>query len=543
MGAVYEATHERLTKKKFAVKVLHRVGGGNDSIFARFRREAEITSELGHPHIVNVLDFHEMDDGRPYMIMEFLQGTNLGDRLKGGPLGLEELAHIMEQVGDGLQAAHDHDVVHRDMKPENIFLVESGGGRPVVKLLDFGISKIKHTASNLTATNMLMGTAYFMSPEQASGLAKEIDQAADIFAVGSICYLALAGRLPFKSPTLQGVIYQVCHHQPPLLSDLVDGIPGPVDQVIRKAMSKEPGARYSKITQFTHDLCRALRGETVELDAVAPSDPSADLGRIDRFDPHAETPVSSSEELRVIDTGSQEAISSEEALAATACSDPDLSLSTLARATGEQKVVAAPAGRGQKRMMMMGGAVALSAAVAFALWGLGGDPPAKTRSVTPTTSPPTLPVLPPPEEKPPPDKVPRPMPPNPVTTTSRIKLRLAPSNARVAVDGILMVDNPLLLVNGRSYGITVRAPRHRTEERTIDVKGDQTLDFELKKAPGTSSSSGRRPGHKISGGVGTSQATSPAKEPVSTTGPAPAAGTGTGTGAVPMKLGEDTVKY
>ena len=264
MGAVYEAVHARLKRKRFAIKVLRPEAAEAKELFARFRREAEITSELGHPHIVNVIDFHETEDGRQYMVMEFLEGENLGDRLRrAGPLPPRELHRLMEQVASGLQAAHDKGIVHRDMKPENIFLVNTGTDKPLAKVLDFGISKIRHSTSVLTRDHSLLGSPFYMSPEQASGLVKTIDHHTDIFAMGSICYHGVTGKLPFDGPTLQGVIYQVVNHQQDPVTAHNPGLPEVFDRVITRAMAKKKEDRYGSVMEFVDALGKAVHGEEV----------------------------------------------------------------------------------------------------------------------------------------------------------------------------------------------------------------------------------------------------------------------------------------
>jgi len=274
MGAVYEAVHARLTRKRFAIKVLRPEASEEKELFTRFRREAEITSELGHPHIVNVIDFHETEDGRQYMVMEFLEGENLGNRLRRrGPLPPRELHRLMEQVGSGLQAAHDKGIVHRDMKPENIFLVDTGTDKPLAKVLDFGISKIRHSASVLTRDHSLLGSPFYMSPEQASGLVKTIDHYTDIFALGSICYHSLTGKLPFDGPTLQGVIYQVVNHQQEPLTKHNQKLDEAIDAVVTRAMAKKKEDRYPSVSEFVRALGRAVLGE--EAAAEEPMDVKA----------------------------------------------------------------------------------------------------------------------------------------------------------------------------------------------------------------------------------------------------------------------------
>jgi len=275
MGAVYEARHVRLAKKTFAVKLLHADAARDAEVFARFRREAEVTTELGYPHIVDVLDFNELPDGRPYMVMEFLRGEDLGDTLQRvDHLPIDEVIHIMEQVGGALQAAHDLDVVHRDIKPQNIFLVDAGPGRPLVKVLDFGISKIRHSTSIVTKDRTIFGTVYYMSPEQAVGAVQDIDATTDIFAAGVICYQLLSGTHPFDGPTMPGVIYQICHEEPLPLSQRVPELPAEVDAVISRALAKVKEERYQRITDFVQDLVRALSGEAIsaEEDKRSPTD-------------------------------------------------------------------------------------------------------------------------------------------------------------------------------------------------------------------------------------------------------------------------------
>jgi len=275
MGSIFEAAHVRLPKKRFAVKLLRSEAAKVPDLFARFRREAEVTTEIGHPNIVDVMDFHEMEDGRPYMVMEYLEGENLASRLaRDGRMPAEDVLLLAQQVGSALQAAHDHGIVHRDMKPENIYLVDSADGLKA-KVLDFGISKIQHSKSIVTEDHSLLGTVYYMSPEQAEGAVRNIGPTTDVFALGAICYQALTGALPFDAPTIPGVIYQVCHARPKAVSALVPELSAYVDVVIDRALAKDRGRRYERIEHFIASLSKALDGEdpaTLEFEeAPAPS--------------------------------------------------------------------------------------------------------------------------------------------------------------------------------------------------------------------------------------------------------------------------------
>ena len=271
MGVVYEAAHLRLSKKRYAVKVLLPSASHDAVTYARFRREAEITSELGHPNIVDVQDFNQTDDGRPYLVMEFLDGQDMGHYLtEVGRVPPPALVAIMLQVGSALQVAHEHGVVHRDIKPANIFLADSSDGEVLVKVLDFGISKISHSQSVLTAQQSVLGTVHYMSPEQAEGEIQDIDHTTDIFALGTICYQALSGLLPFTAPTMPGVIYQIVHRQQEPLAGLFEGLPPAVDQALSRALTKQKQGRYERVVDFTEALAEALDG--VELLEASSSD-------------------------------------------------------------------------------------------------------------------------------------------------------------------------------------------------------------------------------------------------------------------------------
>lgn len=178
MGQVYEARHTRLPGR-FAVKVMANADVSR-SDFLRFRREAEIASSLRHPHIVQIIDFNEDSDGSPYLVMEYLDGTDLAAELRSaGRFSPRRVANIVDQIADALYAVHVSGVVHRDLKPENIFLTPSKSkGMDFVKVVDFGVSKVA-TAAALTDESAVLGTPQYMSPEQAHGRTHEVDAHTD----------------------------------------------------------------------------------------------------------------------------------------------------------------------------------------------------------------------------------------------------------------------------------------------------------------------------------------------------------------------------
>ncbi|NPD23485.1 serine/threonine protein kinase [Corallococcus exiguus] len=258
MGAVFLARHLRLPGKQVAIKVLHGAEEVSEEVALRFRREAEIASRLGHPNIVEVLDFDTLEDGTPFMVMEYLRGEGLSRRLrKQKKLPLEEVFSITRQMGAALQAAHRAGVVHRDLKPGNVFLVPTEAGGVVgerVKLLDFGISKLVDSRTLMTLDSVLMGTPQYMAPEQAMGHNSNVDARTDLFAFGCIVYEMIAGRPPYSGDNVAELIYQIVHLEPPPLLSLAPETPPHVVTAISRAMAKKPDDRYPDVGSFILDL-------------------------------------------------------------------------------------------------------------------------------------------------------------------------------------------------------------------------------------------------------------------------------------------------
>ncbi|MCC6746565.1 MAG: protein kinase [Deltaproteobacteria bacterium] len=258
MGTVYEASHLRV-RRRFAVKVLAPAISSNPEAVARFRREAEITSELGHPNIVEVLDFNHTEDGTPYLVMEYLDGEDLASYLlRRGALALDEAVAIFSQAASALEAAHRRGVVHRDLKPPNLFLCQSADGGPSrLKILDFGISKVLGSASVLTGSEVVLGTPSYMAPEQAEGRSAEVDHRTDVFAMGAILYEMLTGRPPFVGESTLAVLYNVVHGQAPPLSTQRPDLAEAVGHVIDRALSKSPARRFGSMREMADALASA----------------------------------------------------------------------------------------------------------------------------------------------------------------------------------------------------------------------------------------------------------------------------------------------
>ena len=277
MGEVYEALHQR-TGAPFAVKVLAGASAKDDGILERFRREGEVTSRLRHPNIVKVFDFDRLPDGRPFLAMELLSGMDLAalSAAQGLPMPVARVVSIVDQVSLALFAAHQAGVVHRDLKPANLF-IESlpGSDRDLVRVLDFGISKLRNAAAGLTRTMAVLGTPHYMSPEQATGKSKEIDERSDQFSLATIVYELLTGRQAFGADEGGGddavlaIVYRVVHQEPPSWAALGIELPAAIEGVVRRGLAKSPSDRFPTIRAFGEAFTQAVAES--RLDAVAES--------------------------------------------------------------------------------------------------------------------------------------------------------------------------------------------------------------------------------------------------------------------------------
>ncbi len=264
MGTVYSALDLQL-ERKVAIKVLHEADAMDEVAVLRFKREALALGKLGHPHLCTVYDVGSVDTGVPYIVMEHLDGMSLGQRLKQAPaLSTSLLVHVLSQACEALTVAHDAGVMHRDIKPDNIFLVREQGSTWSAKLLDFGVAKFSNNGmlgdaeASLTKTGMVMGTPYYMSPEQARGQ-RDIDGRVDVYAMGVVAYEALCGKRPFAGTPLNLVLVKVLSERPESLAVTRPDLTAEIVAVVEKAMSKNRDYRYATAREFGHDLLRAAR--------------------------------------------------------------------------------------------------------------------------------------------------------------------------------------------------------------------------------------------------------------------------------------------
>jgi serine/threonine-protein kinase len=271
MGEVWLGEDPKIHRQA-AIKVLDARLAVDPQFTTRFLREARAVNEVRHRSLVDVFAFGELDDGRPYLVMEFLEGRTLAALLKERPrLPLREIEPIIAQLCAGLAAAHEKGIIHRDLKPDNIFLLSQEGAPPLVKLLDFGIAKSQREEA-LTQTGEVFGTPEYMAPEQCLG-AKDVDARSDLYSLGIIVYEMLCGRTPFATQGEKRSQIWMRHvtAEPPVIHQFMEGraLPPGVWPFLQRALAKEPKARPQRASEFLSLFGEAMRGAPVAAPVVA----------------------------------------------------------------------------------------------------------------------------------------------------------------------------------------------------------------------------------------------------------------------------------
>ncbi|GAB5546545.1 MAG: serine/threonine-protein kinase [Sandaracinaceae bacterium] len=262
MATIWRAVHTTLDRP-VAVKFLEAVGTSAQELAARFLNEAKLAAGLRHRHVVDILDFGVLDGGQPYMVMELLEGMSLAERYEEGPSVSDwELLEVVAMTLSGLAAVHEAGILHRDVKPENIFLVHDADGI-YPKLLDFGVSKGFDMGGKLTRTGSVVGTPQYMSPEQARGK-RDVDPRSDLWSVGIVLYEGFAGELPFDSENPGDVLISVATEEPQSLSVHRPDLPESVIALVHRALAKKPDDRFSDARAMRDEVLAILeRGEAV----------------------------------------------------------------------------------------------------------------------------------------------------------------------------------------------------------------------------------------------------------------------------------------
>ena len=260
-GAVFEGEDQRI-KKRVAVKLLFSDMLRDHEAVIRFKLEAEAASQVGHKHIIDITDFDFTEDGTAYMVMEFLEGEDLAHIIRGADTpDVARVVRLCLQACRGLGAAHRKGIVHRDLKPGNIFVARKEGETEQVKVVDFGISRASEldsdTDERLTKTGQILGTPYYMAPEQADGF-REVDGRTDIYAMGIILFEAATGKLPFTARTPIGLLTKHASEAPQPPRELNDDVPPLLENTILKCLEKDPEDRFKDMVEVEQALLGCL---------------------------------------------------------------------------------------------------------------------------------------------------------------------------------------------------------------------------------------------------------------------------------------------
>ncbi|HEC23390.1 MAG TPA: hypothetical protein ENI95_10800 [Chloroflexi bacterium] len=256
MATVYRARDPRFGRE-VAIKVLPRELLHERTFRARFEREAQVIATLEHPAIVPVYDYGE-EEGQPYLVMRYMSGGSLADRIRRGPFSISDAAHVFSQLAPALDRAHSLGIIHRDLKPGNILFDRDGNAY----LADFGIAKLIGGTATLTGSGGLIGTPSYMSPEQVEGNG-ELDNRSDIYALGVILFEMLTGQTPYQADTpMRMAVQHVLEPVPSVLAVRADLPPG-CEAVIRRAMAKNPDDRYQTAVELAHDLDALAQGQEI----------------------------------------------------------------------------------------------------------------------------------------------------------------------------------------------------------------------------------------------------------------------------------------
>jgi serine/threonine-protein kinase len=256
MSSVYRS-RDRLLERKVALKVLHPQYGDDEEYVERFRREARLVAQLSHPHIVTVID-RGTDDGQQFIVFEYVDGENLKQLLgRTGPLPTRRAIELAVQIADGLAFAHEHGLVHRDVKPQNVLITPDGDA----KVTDFGIARSLDVEHGVTQTGTVLGTSNYLSPEQASG--RPTTRATDVYSLGVVLYELLTGEVPFPGENFVAVAMRHVNETPPDVLERRPDVPLRLAAAVDRALEKDPARRFPSMDQFAWELRQCL----AELDA------------------------------------------------------------------------------------------------------------------------------------------------------------------------------------------------------------------------------------------------------------------------------------
>ncbi len=252
MGVVVAATDTQL-ERRVAIKFLLPGALANPEIVARFSREARAAAKIHSEHVVRIIEVGELDAGTPYMVMEYLEGGDLAERIRSERVSPSDAARFVLQACEALAEAHAAGIVHRDLKPANLFLAQQPDRSVSVKVLDFGISKVPVGTGGITSTQAVMGSPHYMSPEQLVS-AKHVDHRSDVWSLGIVLYEMLAGSPPFTADTMPEIVAKILQSPLPSLRAVRPDAPAEMEQVIARCTEKDPSSRFRDVADLAHAL-------------------------------------------------------------------------------------------------------------------------------------------------------------------------------------------------------------------------------------------------------------------------------------------------
>jgi serine/threonine-protein kinase len=268
MGVVVAALHVQLDRR-VAIKFLLPAALANAEVVQRFSREARAASKIQSEHVAHVIDVGELDTGAPYMVMEYLEGRDLATRIaEQGNLAVSEIARYVLEACEALAEAHVAGIVHRDLKPANLFLATRADKSTSTKVLDFGISKAAVGTGGITSTQAIMGSPYYMSPEQLMS-AKHVDHRSDVWALGILIYEALVGSPPFVGDQMPEIVAQILQAPTPSVRAKRPEIPAEIDTVIATCTAKDPAARYASVAHLARALAPFVPGSERSVERIS----------------------------------------------------------------------------------------------------------------------------------------------------------------------------------------------------------------------------------------------------------------------------------
>jgi serine/threonine-protein kinase len=480
MGEVYLAEHPTIGKR-VALKVLHSELATKDDVVTRFFHEAKAVNDIGHPNIVDIQDYGTLETERGplvYLVMELLQGKTLTQILRETPqLDERRAVRITHQIADALAASHERGIIHRDLKPDNVMLVTRGRDEDFVKLLDFGIAKVKGTMSK-TRTGMVIGTPAYMSPEQCEGR-PTIDHRTDVYALGVVLYEMLTGRVPFIGESYGELLVKHIMEAPPPPSTLRKGLTPHLEVVILRALMKQPADRFATMRELANAL-----GD--------PQQYVESHGGLSGFLPASQRPKQPTAPQVAMARG-------------TVVPPPPGASTTLTHSAGQRPTGEVAAPSKNRAPLAIGLAAVAAVGIAVTIATTMGGSKKKADAAVPTAAPVTTPtpVAPPtPVATPTPAPVTTPPPVPAAATTVKLSFKTTPEKASIYLTGETKprCQSPCSFDVERGTGdatISIKLSGYADAKKIVSLTADSNVDVTLVKR-----TSGTRPTTRPKGPVG-----------------------------------------